>query len=471
MSLVLSLCALVTACTVAGVPHPDTEAVQSWVTTADGRSRMDAQATLRLTAGASSAGSGPVITLSPGTTYQTMRGFGASFTGSSASLVHASPRRDEVMRRLFDPHAGIGLSALRQPMGASDFSTDFYTYDDVPAGSQDWKLAKFSVDRDRATVIPLLRQAAALNPRLSVTATPWTPPAWMKDNESLTGGSLTAASFHTYAQYFVRFLRAYAEAGVRVGTVTPQNEPENPAGEYPSARMSADAQSAFIGNDLGPALAEAGLGDTRILAYDHNWDGLSYPESVLADGKARKYVDGVAFHCYQGDVAAQSALHERHPELAIELTECSGTEGVSEESTFADTLLWQAGRLLVDGTRNWASSVLTWNIALDPENGPARGWCRNCTGLLTVDNKAGRVDYNASYYVLGHASKFVQPGAVRIDSAGGDGLGSVAFRNPDGGVAVIVLNPGDQRTFDLSLNGKHVTTTQPARSLATYLLH
>ncbi|QWF77070.1 glycoside hydrolase family 30 protein [Amycolatopsis sp. CA-230715] len=471
--LVLSVCVFATACTAddvappSGGAAPPSGAVPSWLTTADGDQRLALGPSTNWVDG---PGSGTTVTVHPESARQTMRGFGASFTDSSADLVAASPRRDELMTALFDPVRGIGLTALRQPMGASDFSTTFSTYDDVRPGEFDWQLKKFSIDRDRRNVLPLLRQAAALSPALKVMATPWSPPAWMKDSGSLTGGKLNAAAFHTYAQYFVRFVRAYADAGIRVDAVTPQNEPTMSSPEYPSAQMTPSAQAAFIGNDLGPALKAAGL-DTRILAYDHNWSDVDYPKSVLDNAKARGFVDGVAFHCYQGDPAAQQEVLDRYPGIGVHLTECSSTQNSSDDKGFSDTLLWQAEHLLIEGTRTGASSVLAWNVALDAANGPARGWCRNCTGLLTVDPKVpSGVRFNAAYYVLGHAGKFVVPGAVRVDSAteGGDGLESTAFRNPDGLLSVIVLNTGEARTFDLSLGGRHTTVSLPARSMATY---
>ncbi|WP_020674378.1 glycoside hydrolase family 30 protein [Amycolatopsis nigrescens] len=464
----LALCALLTASACSDAPDPAMP-VASWVTTADGTSRLTPQPPLRLEPVA--AGDRPVLTVRPENGHQVMRGFGASFTDSAATLVHSSPRRDELMAALFDRERGIGLGMLRQPMGSSDFSSSFGSYDDVPPGEHDWRLAKFNIDRDRARIVPLLRQASALNPQLGIIATPWSPPAWLKDNDSLLGGSLYAAGFSTYAQYFVRFLLAYAEAGVRVDAVTPQNEPENTADQYPSARMTAAAQAAFIGNDLGPALAAAGLGDTEILAYDHNWNGHGYPARVLSDEKARKYVRGIAFHCYRGNAADQQKLLARHPDVPVHITECSGTE--SGPRAFSDTLLWQAEHLLIDGARNQASSILTWNVALDPGNGPSFGRCGHCTGLATVDQRTGEIGYNAEYYVLGHAAKFVRQGAVRIDVENTDSNGSLhstAFRNPDGSVAVVVLNPGERQTFDLAVHDRRATATLPARSLATYLL-
>jgi glucosylceramidase len=388
--------------------------------------------------------SAPTITVDPATTYQRMEGFGASITDSAASVLSTldPARRDAVMRDLFDPVQGDGLSYLRQPMGASDFvDGPHYTYDDVPAGATDFGLRHFSIDHDRAQILPLLRRARQLNPSLKVMATPWSPPAWMKTSGSLIGGRLIDEPriYQAYARYFVKFLKAYAAAGVPVDAVTVQNEPQNrhPRG-YPGMDMPVAQQVRFIAT-LGPALRDAGL-RTKILAYDHNWsehpDDIAatppgeqpeteYPFDVLGS-PAAQWVAGTAFHCYAGDPARQSELHDAFPAKDVYFTECSGSHGADEPfpSYFEGTLRWHMRNVIIHTTRNLAKTVINWNLALDPAGGPQNGGCDTCTGVVAI-GPGGEVTRNAEYYTLGHVARFVKPGAVRIDptSFGGTGWG------------------------------------------------
>jgi glucosylceramidase len=387
------------------------------------------------------------------------------------------------MTSLFDPRVGAGLSYLRQPMGGTDFvTTTATTYDDLPAGQTDYEMMGFSIARDQSNgVLPLLQQARAINPRLRVMATPWSPPAWMKTNGSLVGGRLIddPRIYRAYALYFVKFIQAYAQAGVPVDAVTVQNEPQNrtPAG-YPGTDMPVDQQIKLI-EALGPALQAAGL-TTKILAYDHNWAThpndlapgapADYAAQVLSSAAA-PWVAGTSFHCYYGDPTAQTALRNRFPDKGIWLSECSGSHGPSDPpaKAFRDTLGWQARNLLVGALRNWSRTVLTWNVALDPSGGPHVGGCSTCSGLVTV-NPDRSVVTNAEYHVLAHASRFVQPGAQRIESSIGSGQPSnVAFRNPDGSIALIVLNDSaTASTFAITIGGRSFRYTLGAGALATF---
>jgi len=373
------------------------------------------------------------------------------------------------MTKLFDPRRGIGLDFLRQPIGASDFSRSLFSYDSGPA---DPTLSRFSVAHDQDYILPILRQALRLNPQTTVMATPWSAPDWMKTSGSMIGGSVKTddQTLRAYANYLVKFVRAYGKAGVPVSLLSPQNEPEYSPADYPGATMSAADQARFIGDYLGPALRAAGL-HTGILAYDHNWDDTTYPSTVLADAQAAKYTAGVAWHCYGGNPDAQSTVHDAFPRKDAYFTECSGSQSANRANTFADSLDWQTEHLIIGGTRNWAKSVVTWNVALDPSGGPTMH-CTTCTGAVTVDNTSGSVSYNAEYYVLGQASKFVKPGAVRIDSNtfGPGNVEDVAFRNPDGSTALVVLNADatNSRTFSVSAHGRSFSYTLPAKAVATF---
>ncbi|MFL6119338.1 discoidin domain-containing protein [Actinophytocola sp.] len=430
----------------------------------------------------------PTIVVDPDRAYQSVDGFGASVTDSSAAVLNGlSPAvRADTMRRLFDPVRGIGVSFLRQPVGSSDFtaSAAHYTYDDVPPGRTDFALRHFSIAHDEATVLPLLREAKRLNPALKVMATPWSPPAWMKTTGSLVGGRLQddPAVYDAYARYLVRFVQAYTAAGVPIDFLSVQNEPQNRTpNAYPGTDLPV-AQELKVITALGPKLRAASP-RTRILAYDHNWathpnDGdteTDYPYEILRD-RAARWIAGTAFHCYYGDPSAQTALHNAFPDKGIWFTECSGSHGPADppEKVFRDTLTWHARTITIGTTRNWARSAVNWNIALDSTGGPHNGGCDTCTGLVTVQPD-GSVTTDAEYYTIGHLSKFVKPGARRIASTSFGTTGwngqimDVAFRNPDGSTALVVHNENDDpRSFAVNVGDRTFEYTLPGGALATF---
>ncbi|QKV80728.1 ricin-type beta-trefoil lectin domain protein [Amycolatopsis sp. Hca4] len=441
-----------------GTAQAATTTANVWLTTADRSNLLRQQGSVTFGGG----GSGPVITVNPNTTYQSMVGFGASFTDAAAWNVYNSPRRDEIMNALFNPGTGVGLSFLRQPIGATDFSRSFYTYDD---GAADPSLSRFSVAHDNAYILPLVKQAKALNPRLSIMATPWSAPAWMKNNNNLIGGNLNDSQIGTYADYLVKFTQAYGAAGAPIDYLSVQNEPKFSPPGYPGMPMSASQQVNVI-NTLAPKLRAAGQ-NAKILGYDHNWDDVDYPQQV--NNGAGNNVAGSAWHCYGGDTPNwQSVVHNAQPNKDIFFTECSGTSSGDDASTFRDTLRWHGTNLAIGATRNWAKSVALWNLALDNNHGPVIGSCTNCTGVVTTNGS--NVTYNAEYYVLGHLSKFVQPGAARIDSTGyGDGgIQNVAFRNPDGTIALVAFNSGGTQNFQVSYGGQSFGYSLPGGSMATF---
>ena len=458
---------------------------RAWMTTGD-------QANLLTEQPASAFGDpvegAPTVTVDPSQSFQRMEGFGASITDSSAHLLAESSHRDEIMSDLFDPQQGLGLSYLRQPMGASDFvAGPHYTYDDLPPGQTDFAMRHFSVQHDRAQILPLLRQALALNPNLKLMATPWSPPAWMKTNQSLVGGRFIDQSpyYEAYARYFVKFVQAYKQAGVPIDALTLQNEPQNryPSG-YPGMDFR-DQEEARLVKALGPQLRRTGL-QTKLLGYDHNWSlhpndvgppddpaNPDYAKSLLSDPGANRYLAGTAFHCYFGDPQSQSDLHDAFPTKDIYFTECSGSQSGNPATTFPDTLHWHTRYLTVGAVRNWAKTVITWNLALDPSGGPHNGGCGTCFGVVTIDPATGRATPTADYYVFGHVTKFVRPGAVRIGSSVAGNIWDVAFRNPDGSTVVVAVNDdwgsGSQR-FNLQSGDREFSYDLPAGAVVTFVL-
>jgi glucosylceramidase len=475
------LVALVVAAPAAADSH-------AWLTTGDRQHLLEPQPVETLGALDPAA---PTIGVDPSQSLQRIEGFGASITDSSAKLLAASPHRAEIMRDLFDPRTGLGLSYLRQPMGASGFvAGPHYTYVDVPPGRTDFAMKRFSIAHDRAEILPLLREARRLNPALKVLGTPWSPPAWMKTNGSLVGGRFIddPRYYAAYAKYFVRFVQEYRRAGVPIDALTLQNEPQNRnPSAYPGMDLR-DAEEAKLVRAVGPALQRAGLGGVKLLGYDHNWSlhpndvgppedpaNPNYPRDLLADAGAARWLDGTAFHCYSGEPSAQTPLHDAFPSKDVYFTECSGSVSANPAATFPDTLHWHTANLTVGAIRNWAKTAVTWNLALDPAGGPHNGGCDTCFGVVTIDPETGRATPTADYYVLGHATKFVRPGAVRIGSTTGAGtVQDVAFRNPDGSVVIVAVNDdwdgGPGQRFNVTVGGRTFSYSLAPGAVATFVL-
>lgn len=401
--------------------------------------------------------------------YQQIDGFGASLTDSSAWLISqklSEAQRTQFLEMLFDPKKGIGLSILRQPIGSSDFSVADYSYDDMPLGKSDPELMRFTIDRDRPYIIPVLREALAVNPKLKIIASPWSPPGWMKTSGSMIGGTLLPSSFAPLARYFVRFVQSYEAAGVPIFAITPQNEPRNIPADYPGMGMTAEEQTVFIREHLGPAFRDAHL-RTKIMAFDHNWDMIDFPDKLLSDPKAAEFSAGTATHCYGGSPEAQTKLHDHFPTKGIWLTECSGGE-------------WQKGNLLVaqanliiETTRNWGQCVVLWNLALDQNHAPHLGGCTDCRGVVTIDHSKSpaAVTPTVDFTALAHASNFVAPGALRIDSvaSGESPLKHVAFRNSDGSIVLLALNPsGSAITLSIAWQSQYATYTLQPGAVVTF---
>lgn len=441
------------------------EPVQVWLTTGDQTKLLQQQTNVNFAA--STAATSTTITVNEGTTYQTIDGFGASITGSAAYLLRqkmSASQRDALLNDLFGS-SGIHLSFLRHTMGGSDFSAyGNYTYDDKPSGQTDPNLTSFSLGNDLTDVVPMLQAARTRNGSLKIMGTPWSAPAWMKESYTLSGGWLATANYQTYANYFVKYVQAMQAQGLPVYAVTLQNEPLY-AAPYMSMRMDAGNQVAFLKNNIGPAFQSAGL-ITKLIVYDHNWDHPEYPNNIFADATAAGYAAGSAFHGYGGSVSGQTTTHNAYPGKDIWFTEISGQVG----SSFAGDLKWHGSNIIIGTTRNWAKSALEWNLALDQNNGPTNGGCSNCRGVVTINNVTGAVTRNVEYYALGHASKFVDPGAVRIASNSvSGGIETVAFRNPDGSKVLIALNNSNaSNTFKVSWNAQSFNYTLSAGALATF---
>jgi glucosylceramidase len=442
------------------------ETVSIWVTTPDQTKLLQQQASVNF---APDGASNPVtIDVDPNTTYQQIDGFGASLTDSSASLICGkltTAQRDTLLNNLFNPNTGIGLSFLRQPMGASDFSSiGNYSYDDMPSGQTDPNLTNFNINHDLQCIVPLLKQIKQINPALKLMANPWSPPGWMKTSNSMIGGSLRTEFRTAWANYFVKFVQAYAAQGLPIDYLSMQNEPLYVPPGYPGMGMSASEQATLLASYLGPALANAGI-TSKVMVWDHNWTN-QYPYDVLANATARGYAAGTGFHWYGGSVTSQTDLHNAYPTKGIWFTEGSGFSGTS----FAQYLKDIDQLLIIANMRNWGQATVRWNLVLDQNLGPQNGGCPNCTATVTINNSTGAITYNAEYYALGQASKFVVPGAVRINSNNfAGGIENVAFKNPNGSLVLVAFNAGAaSSTFKVRWSGQSFSYTLPAGAVVTF---
>ncbi len=447
-----------------------TGVVQVWLTKGDKTKLLshEPDALIKSTASAIF----PVILVDTSVSYQTIEGYGAALTGSSAYLINRklnSVDRQNLLKDLFSHETGIGISYLRLTMGASDFSLSDYTYNDLGNGETDFTLAKFSLNRDAEDVVPVLKEIVKINPQIGLMATPWSPPAWMKTNNDLKGGKLKPSCYTVYANYFVKYIQAMKEQGINIASVTPQNEPLYFTATYPCMEMQANEQASFIKSALGPAFETSGI-KTKIITYDHNWDNTSYPIAVLNDAEAAKYISGNAFHAYAGDVSAMSIVHAAHPEKDVYFTEISGG---SWASNFSDNLVWNMQNIFIGTALNWSKTALLWNLALDQQYGPKNNGCSNCRGVITINNSNGSIVKNEEYYCIAHLSKFVKPNAVRIKvqlPASLTNTNAVAFQNADGSKVLVALNSGNEsKTFTTSQGNKHFAHTLPPKSVSTLI--
>ena len=446
----------------------DTVAV--WLTTGDRSALLARQPSLTF---ASKSSAGVTITVDGTKSYQAMEGFGYTLTGGSALVIDRMPpsARDALLRELFTrSDTTLGVSYLRLSIGSSDLDAAPFTYDEMPAGRTDQALASFSIDADKAHLIPVLRGILALNPNVTLLGSPWSPPRWMKDNGAYVGGGLRPEFYDAYARYFVKYIEAMKAEGITIAAITPQNEPLNPKNE-PSLSMTSAEQARFIKRHLGPALRAAGLA-TKILLYDHNADHPEYAIDILNDTAARRYVAGSAFHLYGGPIEALTRVHDAHPDRDLYFTE----QYTPTTGNFGGDLRWHIRNIIVGAPANWSRTALEWNLANDETFGPhTPGGCTTCLGALTIDSASSKVTRNVAYYIVGHASRFVAPGSVRVTSALAGGgpatsLAHVAYRTPNGRYVLIVLNDGNSaQRIDIAFGGRRVTHSLDAGAVATYV--
>lgn len=427
-----------------------------------GDKQLEPQPNLDLTkVGASDTAT--TIAIDPNKAYQSITGIGTSMEDSTvANLLKMSPaKQDEVLRKLASPTDGIGMSLFRLTIGTADFTAHpFYTYDDMPAGQTDPTLSRFSIQKDiDYGIVDAAKKIQAINPNVKFFASPWSPPGWMKTTDSMIRGQVKDEYLPVLAEYYLKYVQAYAQQGIRISALTLQNEPLLEI-DYPSAKMPWQ-QEAELAKLLRKKLDDAGFGDVLIWIFDHNpSDTMNYPAPLLADPANQAAVDGTAFHDYGGDLNLMSQLHDMYPNENIYLTERAvwGTEGADRIAQYF---------------RNWAKSYDSWVAMLDSDI-QMHHWTGTPDPTMLVEDSGDRDHYWATpeYYLLGQFSKFVTPGYTRIDSNYGskDTVTNVAFLSPDKRTIVtVVINQTDSaQTFKLVSDGAQIAATIPAKSVATY---
>ncbi|HWF91491.1 MAG TPA: glycoside hydrolase family 30 beta sandwich domain-containing protein [Terriglobales bacterium] len=435
--------------------------VQAWTTSKSKKFEKTAVPQWRATTSNGSA----AIQLDPTKRYQKILGFGAAFTDASCYLFSKlnEQERRALLTEFFGP-SGLRMSVCRTCIGASDYSTSAYTFDESP--DPDPELKKFSIEHDQAYILPTLRAAREINPELFLFSSPWTPPGWMKAGNSMLGGSMRKEYFAPYAEYFVKFLQGYSDGGVKINAVTVQNEVDTDQnGRMPAALWGQEYEIEFVKSHLGPALEKASP-DTKIWILDHNYNLWGRAEDELSDPDLNKYVDGVAWHGYFGDVSSMTRVHEAFPAKNAYWTE--GGPDYTSPDYLTDWAKW--GHTYNEVLRNWARCIVGWNLILD-ENGKPDIGPFSCGGVVTVNSKTHAFTRSGQYWAFAHYSKMIERGAQVIGSHGElKDISHVAFENPDGRRILVVTNQGGEQEVSCQAGNQALDLTLEPNSITTLIL-
>ena len=406
------------------------------------------------------------IQLDTNATKQEILGFGAAITEASAYVLSrlSEAERAPIMRDLFAPDA-MALNVCRTCIGSSDYATKAYNYDE--SSQPDPDLTKFSIDHDKEFYLPMLREARKVNPDLFLFSSPWSPPGWMKPNNSMLGGAMRKQSFDPYARYFVKFLEAYKSEGVTINAVTIQNETDaEQEGNMPACLWAQEQEMEFAARFLGPAIRKAGL-DVKIWVLDHNYSLWGRAVDELSDRTVYDAVDGIAWHGYVGDATAMTRVHDAFPAKNAYWTE--GGPDVNQPDYQTDFARW--GNEFNGILNNWARSITAWNVTLDEKGRPDIGPF-SCGGTITVDNATHKVTYSGQYWAFAHYSKHIKRGARvfatnALGGVSGAGVSHAGFRNADGSKVVVLANRGAEKPVQLLLDENTLDVDLPADSVVT----
>jgi len=485
MKLKLSVCLLLLAACSKNTPKQErlstafsTEGKKVMVyTTADSTThRLSLTDTLNFTDLAQPKETDICVFVNPAKTFQTFLGIGGAVTDAAAETFSKLPesKQAELLNAYYDPGKGIGYTLARTTIHSSDFSSDSYTY----VADGDSTLGSFDIAHDKQFRIPLIKKSiAAAGGRLTLYASPWSPPAWMKDtNDLLHGGKLKPGYYQAWASYFTKFIKAYEKEGMPIWGVSIQNEPMATQ-KWESCIYTAEEERDFLKNNLGPTLAKDGLGDKKIIVWDHNRDLMVQRASVIFDDpEASKYAWGMGFHWYEDWSGGQcmyenvGRVHEMYPDKNLLFT-----EGCAESFNPARYHFWglgeEYGRSMINDFNNGTVGWTDWNILLDEQGGPNHAG-NFCFAPVHADTKTGELRYTNSYYYIGHFSKFIRPGAKRVSAAASRSqLMVTSFLNEDGKLAVVVMNQGSHAVnYKLWIDGKVADVASLPHSIQTLVL-
>jgi glucosylceramidase len=414
----------------------------------------------------------PCVFVDTTKTYQTFTGIGGAITDAAAETFAKLPgaKQNELLRAYFDKDKGIGYNIVRTNMNSCDFSSESYTY----VGENDTELKTFSIAHDESYKIPFIKRAMEkAGGEMNLFISPWSPPAWMKANQSmLQGGILLKEYYQTWADYFVRFIRAYEAQGIPVWGLTVQNEPMAKQ-KWESCMLTAEEEREFIKNFLGPTLWRSGMKDKKLIAWDHNRDLMYHRASViLGDPEAAKYVWGIGFHWYESWTGAPIPENVKRVAEAFPQTQLLLTEACNYPFSWETFDEWHWGEnygaSMISDFNNGAVAWTDWNILLDETGGPNHA--KNfCFAPIHADTRDGSLHFMNSFFYIGHFSKYIKPGAKRIScSSSRAQLLTTGFKNPDGTIVVIVMNQGDTEVdYRLYIGGQAAETYSLPHSIMT----
>ncbi len=441
-----------------------------------------------------------VITLNAEEKFQTITGFGGSFTEASASLLNrlSQKNRKKILEAYFGEN-GAKYSLTRTHIASCDFSLSNYTYAKV---ENDMELKNFTIEDDKSDLIPMILEAKAISKEgFKIIASPWTSPPWMKDNKKYVGGKLLPEYNDSFALYFSKYLEAYKKEGITIWGVTVINEPHGNGNNWESTLFSPKEMTDFVQNHLGPKLEKDGWGKVKILGYDQNRGGLKeWVDEMFRDEKSSKYFAGTAIHWYESTYDylpdALQYAHKKAPNKYLIQTEACvdseiphwnddawywkkeatdwGWDWASEKDKYLHPKYAPVNRYATDiigCLNNWVDGWVDWNMVLDTQGGP--NWFKNwCVAPVIVDPEKDEVYFTPLYYTMAHFSKFMRPGAVKIGcQINNKELMSTAVKNPDGSIAVVIFNPTEQElAVEINQNNKKKTISINAKALQTIVI-
>ncbi len=402
----------------------------------------------------------PVVHVDPDQKCQEILGFGAAFTDAACYMINQLDEdvRDKLLTDIFSP-SGMGFNVGRTTVAQCDFGRVCYSYNDHP---DDIDMKHFSIDYDRDYIIPVIRQAREINPALFLLSSPWSPPGWMKTGGLMTGGWMRASYLEAFSNYYLRYLREYANAGIKINALTPQNETEtDQLSLMPACYWHPEMELAFVRDHMVPLLRKHGM-DTEIWIMDHNYNLWRRAKWMLDDPGLRAVVKGVAFHPYEGPAESMRMLHEIYPQIDLHMTELGGRRDQSCQA------MCNNGKIFTEIMRNWSKTIFCWNLALDENGRPNIGPFFHGGGMVEIHFETREITYNAQYWALAHFSKFVKRGARRIISESNFiGIYHAAFINPDGEYVVVITNPGPATELSLDLKDRYTAFPIPECSMCT----